>query len=90
MPILYDILCFTQLIDAELDSKYVKSCRIRTGRGLSGMCFPPSMNRSERRRVEKLIVDALAGFTGDLKGTYYPLTGMEPEIENRLIAVSQA
>jgi len=63
----------------------VKSCRVRTGRGVKGMCFPPAMSRAERREVERLLVEALAGLGGDLAGTYYPLSGMDKDVEQRLI-----
>jgi len=72
----------------QFDDKYVKSSRIRTGRSVKGFCLPPSISRAERREVEKIIVDALAGLSGDLAGKYYPLKGMTKEEEAQLIAVS--
>jgi len=67
-----------------LDPKYVRSCRVRTGRSIRGLCLPPSLSRAERREVEKTIVDALGGLTGELAGTYYPLSGMTKEVEQKL------
>ena len=55
---------------------------------MKGFCLPPSISRAERRQVEQVIVDALAGLSGDLAGKYYPLKGMSKEEESQLIAVS--
>nr|AAM10823.1 lombricine kinase [Urechis caupo]3JPZ_A Chain A, Lombricine kinase [Urechis caupo]3JPZ_B Chain B, Lombricine kinase [Urechis caupo]3JQ3_A Chain A, Lombricine kinase [Urechis caupo] len=76
----------SKLVGGQFDEKYVKSCRIRTGRGIRGLCYPPSCTRGERREVERVITTALAGLSGDLSGTYYPLSKMTPEQENQLIA----
>jgi len=75
----------SKLVDGELDDKYVKSCRIRTGRSIRGLCLPPAISRAERREVEKVLSDALAGLTGELAGKYYPLIKMTPEEEKQLI-----
>jgi len=74
------------LVGGEFDTKYVKSCRIRTGRSVQGFCLPPSISRAERREVERVLVEALSGLTGDLSGTYYPLKKMTPEQEKQLIS----
>merc|ERR1712033_52802 len=44
-----------KLNGGEFDDKYVKSCRIRTGRSVRGLCLPPAMSRAERRLVEKVV-----------------------------------
>lgn len=69
----------------ELDSNYVFSCRVRTGRSIRGFCLPPHCNRAERRAVEKITVDALAKLTADFKGKYYPLVTMTEEEQDLLI-----
>jgi len=56
---------------------------------VKGFCLPPSISRAERREVTKIVVDALAGLSGDLAGKYYPLNGMTKEEEAQLIAVSK-
>jgi len=81
-------MCVVQLRGGQFDEKYVKSTRIRTGRSVKGFCLPPSISRAERREVEKTIVEALGGLSGDLSGKYYPLKGMTKEEEAQLIAVS--
>ena len=78
-----------QLVNGELDDKYVKSCRIRTGRSIRGLCLPPAISRAERREVEKTLSEALAGLSGDLAGKYYPLIKMTPEEEKQLIEVGK-
>mmetsp|Transcript_48841 Transcript_48841/g.66492 ORF Transcript_48841/g.66492 Transcript_48841/m.66492 type:complete len:221 (-) Transcript_48841:1072-1734(-) len=35
--------------------------------------------------IEKLVTTALSKFTGDLKGTYYPLQGMAADVQKKLI-----
>lgn len=74
------------LVGGQFDPKYVKSCRIRTGRSVRGFCLPPSISRAERREVEKILVEALSGLSGDLSGVYYPLKKMTPDQEKQLIA----
>jgi len=69
----------------KLDSKYVSSCRVRTGRSIRGFCLPPHCNRAERRAVEKIAVDALAKLDGEFKGKYYPLGGMTDAEQENLI-----
>jgi len=70
----------------QLDPKYIKSCRIRTGRSVKGFCLPPSICRAERREVERIVVEALGGLSGDLTGKYYPLKSMTPDEEKQMIA----
>merc|ERR1712025_1071772 len=55
--------------------KYVISTRVRTGRSISGFPLPPSISADQRKELESIVVGALAGLTGDLKGDYYPLSG---------------
>ena len=52
----------------DLDSKYVLSSRVRTGRSIRGYSLPPHCTRAERRAVEKITVEALASLDGPLKG----------------------
>merc|ERR1719464_2251557 len=52
------------------DEKYVLSSRVRTGRSIKGIALPPHCTRGERRAVEKIAVDALAGLEGDIKGVF--------------------
>ena len=77
---------WTKLQGGSLDDKYVLSSRVRTGRSIKGICLPPVCTRSERRKVEKIVVDALAGLTGEFEGKYYPLSTMSEKDQDQLIA----
>ncbi|XP_002730966.1 creatine kinase U-type, mitochondrial-like [Saccoglossus kowalevskii] len=67
------------------DEKYVLSSRCRTGRSIRGLSLPPICTRAERREVERVVVDALNGLSGPLKGTYYPLNNMTEKDQQKLI-----
>ncbi|XP_031571542.1 creatine kinase, testis isozyme-like [Actinia tenebrosa] len=69
----------------DLDSNYVLSSRVRTGRSIRGFCLPPHCSRAERRSVEKITADALSKLDGELKGKYYPLNKMTDEEQEQLI-----
>lgn len=66
------------------------SSRVRTGRSIRGLSLPPACTRAERREVEKVVVDALAGLKDDLAGRYYSLTQMTEKEQQQLIDVSEA
>ena len=51
-----------------LDSNYVLSSRVRTGRSIRGYGLPPHCSRAERRAVEKVVTDALNSLSGEFKG----------------------
>nr|BAD34672.1 creatine kinase, cytoplasmic [Marphysa sanguinea] len=70
----------------QFDEKYVLSSRVRTGRSIRGIALPPHCTRGERRRVEKIAVDALAALEGEFKGKYYPLSKMTEKEQDQLIA----
>lgn len=61
------------------------STRIRVARNLAGFAFTPAISREDRMVVEQKMVSALNSLTGDLKGTYYPLSGMDEETRKRLV-----
>ena len=69
----------------DLDSNYVLSSRVRTGRSIRGFCLPPFCSRAERRAVEKVSIAALESLEGPLKGKYYPLGKMTEEEQQHLI-----
>lgn len=70
------------------DEKYVLSSRVRTGRSIRGLSLPPACTRAERREVERVVVNALAGLKGNLVGKYYSLTEMTEQEQEQLINVS--
>lgn len=77
-----------QITSGVFDDKYVLSSRVRTGRSIRGLSLPPACTRSERREVERVVVQALSGLKGDLVGKYYSLTEMSERDQQQLIDVS--
>jgi len=86
----------SQLLDhTKMDASYVLSTRIRTGRSISGFPLPPSISADQRKELEGIVVKALDGLDGELKGEYFPLagsttyapkpTGISKEVEEDLI-----
>lgn len=69
----------------EADAKLIKSTRIRVGRNLAEFALGPGITNAERKQIEEKVVKALNSFEGDLKGTYYALNGMKPEVQKQLI-----
>merc|ERR1712123_339843 len=63
----------------------VHSTRIRVGRNVDGFGLSPGITKQQRIDIEKLMSSALSKLTGDLAGTYYPLTGMDETIRQQLV-----
>jgi len=63
----------------------VKSTRIRVGRNLEGFGMSPGILKEHRIEFEGLMKQAFASLTGDLAGTYYPLTGMDEATRQQLV-----
>merc|ERR1719488_24476 len=63
----------------------VKSTRIRVGRSIDGFGLSPGITKEQRLGVESLLKNALSKLTGDLAGTYYPLTGMDEKVRQQLV-----
>ena len=66
---------FTKINGSVDPTAPVKSTRIRVGRNLDGFGLSPGILRDDRLEFEKLMKKAFENLTGDLAGTYYPLTG---------------
>lgn len=69
----------------QLDSKYVLSCRVRTGRSIRGFCLPPFCTRADRRKAEDILTKAASKLNGNLKGKYYSLAMMSESEQEKLI-----
>ena len=69
-------LNYSNIKGGMLDSKYVISSRVRTGRSIRGICLPPCCTRAERRAVEKIVKDALNSLDGEFKVSN-PRTGLK-------------
>ena len=61
-------LNYANLQNAELDSNFVLSSRVRTGRSIRPIPLPPHCTRHERRLVETILTKALSKLDGNLKG----------------------
>lgn len=69
----------------EEDAKMVNSTRIRVGRNLAGYPLGPGVSREQRNEIMDKVVKACESFEGDLKGTFYPLKGMDKKVQKQLI-----
>lgn len=63
------------ILDVKITDGFVISTRVRTGRNIKGLPFPPSCTYQERITVERIATGAFATLEGDLKGDYFPLAG---------------
>merc|ERR1712029_955470 len=63
----------------------VHSTRVRVGRSIDGFGLSPGITKEQRLQVESLMKNALSKLTGDLAGTYYPLTGMDEKVRQQLV-----
>ena len=63
----------------------VHSTRIRVGRSIDGFGLSPGITKQQRLDVENLMKKAFSNLTGDLAGTYYPLTGMSEKVRQQLV-----
>ncbi len=68
------------------EAAMIVSTRIRVGRNLDGYPLAPGITKEQREDIMKKVVTACGTFEGDLKGTFYPLEGMEKEVQEKLIA----
>uniref|UniRef100_A0A7S3T0B8 Arginine kinase n=1 Tax=Strombidinopsis acuminata TaxID=141414 RepID=A0A7S3T0B8_9SPIT len=69
----------------EEDAKMIKSTRIRVGRNLAGFPLGPGVTKEQRLEIMNAVVEACKNFEGDLKGTFYPLEGMDETTQKQLI-----
>uniref|UniRef100_A0A0N5B494 arginine kinase n=1 Tax=Strongyloides papillosus TaxID=174720 RepID=A0A0N5B494_STREA len=76
-----------EFVDLDPEGKFIISSRIRCGRSLSGYPLNPCLTELNYTNIEKRVKETLEKITDpDLKGTYYPLTGMQKETQDKLIA----
>uniref|UniRef100_A0A1E1XHU0 Arginine kinase n=1 Tax=Amblyomma aureolatum TaxID=187763 RepID=A0A1E1XHU0_9ACAR len=73
------------LVDLDPENKYVVSTRVRCGRSLQGYPFNPCLTEAQYKEMEDKVSSALKAMSGELKGTYYPLTGMDKKTQQQLI-----
>lgn len=65
--------------------EFVVSTRVRCGRSLEGYPFNPCLTEAQYKEMEEKVSSTLSGLEGELKGTFYPLTGMSKDVQQKLI-----
>ena len=68
------------------EDKMINSTRIRVGRNLDGYPLGPGISKEQRDEVMAKVKEAAETFEDDLKGTFYPLEGMDKATQDQLIA----
>lgn len=71
--------------DLDPKNKYIKSTRIRCARSIVNYPFNPLLGSSEYDKLESTVRAALENLSGNLKGTYFPLSGMDKTTQQQLI-----
>lgn len=64
---------------------YIVSTRVRCGRSMDGYAFNPCLTEALYKEMEEKVSATLSGLEGELKGKFYPLTGMEKSVQQQLI-----
>jgi len=70
---------------SEEDAAMIVSTRIRVGRNLADFPLGPGVSKEQRLSIMNLVVEAAKNFDDDLKGTFYPLEGMNKSVQKQLI-----
>ncbi|XP_052567197.1 arginine kinase 1 isoform X1 [Culex pipiens pallens] len=65
--------------------EFVVSTRVRCGRSMEGYPFNPCLTEAQYKEMEAKVSATLSGLEGELKGKFYPLTGMEKAVQQQLI-----
>ncbi|XP_066957558.1 arginine kinase Met e 2 [Macrobrachium rosenbergii] len=74
-----------KFVNVDPEGAYVVSTRVRCGRSMEGYPFNPCLTEAQYREMEEKVSSTLSALEGELKGTYYPLTGMSKEVQQKLI-----
>jgi creatine kinase len=72
-------------VNVDPEGAYVVSTRVRCGRSIQGYPFNPCLNEAQYKEMEQKVSAIFQGLGGELKGTYYPLTGMTKDVQQKLI-----
>ncbi|MCK5854802.1 MAG: arginine kinase [Sulfurovaceae bacterium] len=67
------------------DGKFILSTRIRVGRNIDGFPLGTAISKEDRDHIEEVVSNSLNALTGDLAGTYHPLSGMSKTVSKQLI-----
>jgi len=71
--------------DLDPTGEFVVSTRVRCGRSMQGYPFNPCLTEAQYKEMEAKVSSTLSGLEGELKGKFYPLTGMEKSVQQQLI-----
>lgn len=72
-------------LDPSPDHQYIKSTRIRCARSMEHFPLNPGMSEKDYYELMKQVTEVLAQLDGDLSGKFYPLEGMDPADEDKMI-----
>lgn len=72
-------------VNVDPTGEFVVSTRVRCGRSMDGYAFNPCLNEANYKEMEQKVSTTLEGLEGELKGKFYPLTGMEKTVQQQLI-----
>lgn len=64
---------------------FIVSTRIRCARSMEGYPFNPCLTVNQYKEMEEKVKTTLNGLKGELKGKFYPLTGMKKSDQQQLI-----
>ncbi|XP_017071805.1 arginine kinase [Drosophila eugracilis] len=67
------------------DCNFIVSTRVRCGRAIVGYPFNPCLMEKDYKDLENQICAATMSLTGEYKGSYMPLTGMDKVVQDKLI-----
>jgi arginine kinase len=65
--------------------EFVVSTRVRCGRSMEGYPFNPCLTEAQYKEMEQKVSTSLSALDGELKGKFYPLTGMDKGVQQQLI-----
>lgn len=71
--------------DLDPTGEFVVSTRVRCGRSMEGYPFNPCLTEAQYKEMEQKVSTTLAGLEGELKGKFFPLTGMDKATQQQLI-----
>jgi arginine kinase len=81
----YYIRIITLLPPPPEQGEFIVSTRVRCGRSLQGYPFNPCLTEAQYKEMEEKVSSTLSGLEAELKGTFYPLTGMSKDVQQKLI-----
>jgi len=73
------------IVNVDPNNEFVISTRVRCGRSLQGYPFNPCLNEAQYKEMEEKVQSIFNSMDGELKGKYYPLTGMDKATQQQLI-----